>query len=103
MKLYTLVAAYISALASARVAQPWGGHSNVTTATDERPLYLPYPFATEDDYNTCKCKGEHFRKAMQSSSTEAGNLFKPPRDSSESLFTDTSKTIKNCMLSTFIV
>lgn len=103
MKLYILVVAYIAALASARVAQPWVGHYNITTAADERPLYLPYPFATDDYYNTCKCKGEHFWTAMHSSSTEAGNLFKPPRDSSESLFTDTSKTKKNRILLIFVI
>ena len=91
MNLFMLVAAFLLALASARVAQPWVGDYNVTIAADERPLYLPYPFATDDFYNTCKCKGENFWKAMHSSSADAGKLFKPVRDSSESAFTETCK------------
>ncbi|KAJ8107617.1 hypothetical protein OPT61_g8742 [Boeremia exigua] len=89
MKLYIILTAYLLTLVSARVARPWVGDLDVSTAADERPLYLPYPYATDDYYITCKCKGENFWKAMHSSAEDAGKLFKPTRESSESIFTDT--------------
>lgn len=89
MKVTTTLLALLLPMVSARVAQPWVDDYTVSTAADERPLYLPYPFATDDYYTTCKCKGENFWKAMHSTSADAGKLFKPPRDSSESPYTDT--------------
>ena len=91
MKLSVLAVSSLPALANALVARPPSDSNfTITTAADERPLYLPYPFATDDYFNTCKCKGENFWKAMHSSSEDAGKLFKPVRDTSESTFTDTS-------------
>ena len=94
MKSFIFVVTLLLALASARVAKPWVNDNNVTDITvvaDERPLPLPYPFATDDFYNKCKCKGENFWRAMHSSSADAGKLFNPVRDSSESTYTDTCK------------
>ncbi|KAI8943557.1 hypothetical protein NX059_001554 [Plenodomus lindquistii] len=59
----------------------------VQVATD-RPLYLPYPFATDPYYNSCKCKGQAFLHAMQSSDADAGKLFTPARSSASSPHTD---------------
>jgi hypothetical protein len=97
MKLFVLVAALFLALPSARVVQPWSDDYNITNVVvaagdePERILYLPYPYATDDFYNECKCKGENFWNAMHSSSADAGNLFKPARSSSESIYTEICK------------
>lgn len=96
MKTFMLVVAFLLVLTSARVAQPWAGDYNVSTAADDRPLPLPYPPAPDNVWNTCKCRGVNFWNAMHSSREDAGKLFKPVRDSSESIFTDTGKNRSQC-------
>lgn len=96
MRIVVLTSAFLLALVQARAIQPWSDGYNisnvaVTAGDDSRPLYLPYPPATDDLYNKCKCKGENFRKAIHSSSADAGKLFNPSRDSSESTHTDICK------------
>lgn len=94
MKSFVFVVTFLLALANARVAKPWVNDKNVTdvaVVAGERSLPLPYPFATDEFYNKCKCKGENLRRAMHSSSADASKLFNPVRDSSESTYSDTCK------------
>ncbi|KAF1924504.1 uncharacterized protein M421DRAFT_8806 [Didymella exigua CBS 183.55] len=99
MKISFLIAAFLLALTSARVAQPLLSHSNVSTAGDITTTSgtitpLPYPPTSKNVWNTCKCRGENFWKAMHTVKEGAGKLFNPPRDTSESTFTDTAELTK---------
>jgi hypothetical protein len=56
--------------------------------TEERPMYVPYPPASNDYWEKVKCKGHAFYQAMHGSDVEAGKLFAPARATAESSFTD---------------
>ncbi|KAJ4350676.1 hypothetical protein N0V95_004524 [Ascochyta clinopodiicola] len=90
-----ILVSFLLALANARVLQlssdPYNFTDVAVAAGDEpRPFFLPYPFASDDFYDRCKCKGQNFWRAMHSSSADAGKLFTPVRGSSESVYTDPS-------------
>jgi hypothetical protein len=102
MRIIALVAVFQLALVSARVVQPWVddynasiASANFSTAGDVTvaagPVCrIPYPAAEPGVWNKNKCRGEKFYDAMHSTKEQAGKLFKPVRDTSESPFTATS-------------
>ncbi|KAF3040969.1 hypothetical protein E8E12_009073 [Didymella heteroderae] len=97
MKLSMLVAAFI-AVTVARAAQPFR-HYNISIAGDvavavDPVCHVPYPPASDTVWIACKCRGEKFWEAMHSSKEEAGKLFKPIRDTSESPFTNIAELTK---------
>lgn len=97
MNIFLLTTALLT-LASARVAPHRVEDHNISAATGGDGVTpaapfapLPYPPASDAVWTTCKCRGENFWTAMHASSEEAGGLFKPPRGSAESGFTDTGR------------
>lgn len=73
----------------------------VTTFSDDLPPPVPprpapkppkepylslYDNANDNAWEKAKCKGANFVRAMRGSDREAGQVFKPPRDSAASEF-----------------
>jgi hypothetical protein len=56
--------------------------------TEERPMYVPYPPASNDYWEKVKCHGQAFLLAMHGTNVEAGKLFAPARETAESTFSD---------------
>jgi hypothetical protein len=56
--------------------------------TEERPMYVPYPPASNDYWEKVKCHGQAFLSAMHSTDIEAGKLFMPVRQTAASTFSD---------------
>lgn len=97
----------------ARINKPQGGNNTVNTAA-KGPAALPaalplvvtpkpvqdifskdpstyldlYADAKEEEWNKAQCKGANFVRAMRSSDSEAGKIFKPPRDTAAGLFSE---------------
>lgn len=54
---------------------------------DPQPTYLDlYQSAEDTKWDKAKCKGATFVSAMRGSDSEAGKIFKPPRDSAAGLY-----------------
>lgn len=52
----------------------------------KEPYLSLYDNANDDAWEKAKCKGANFVRAMRGSDRDAGQVFKPPRDSAASEF-----------------
>lgn len=54
---------------------------------DPQPIFLDlYANAADDEYDKARCKGADFVEAMKGSDSEAGQIFKPPRNSAAGIY-----------------